>query len=115
MIGSGPTALDHTTLADCRAVLERFGVHRALGCDDVDELRLSRIVFFDSLTSSLSPFSFMRQYQFAETPKDPSLFERVENIVLVDSQLALDAMSREAEVCVCLCAIADCVRQPTIQ
>lgn len=36
---------------------------------------------------------FMQDYRFQETPKDSTIFERVSNIVLIDSSVALNAMT----------------------
>jgi glycerate 2-kinase len=90
VIASGPTALDRSTLSDVRGVIDRFALHRSLGFDDAD--------------------AFMRAYKFHETPKEESVFERVTNIVLVDSQVALNAMrcARGGLACTLLALICIC-------
>jgi glycerate 2-kinase len=80
VVSSGPTALDRTTLADVRRICEKYDIHTAVtggAVGDVDE--------------------FMRQFGFAETPKDAALFDaRVTNIVLLSNVVAVDAMCARA-------------------
>ncbi len=68
-VASGPTALDRRTVADAQRVLARYGVTQGR-----EPARLALV----------------------ETPKDPALFERVTNVVLVSNQIALEAMSAAA-------------------
>lgn len=80
VVSSGPTALDRTTLADVHRICEKYDIHTAVtngAITTVDE--------------------FMRQFGFAETPKDAALFDaRVTNIVLLSNVVAVDAMSARA-------------------
>ncbi len=68
-VASGPTAPDLRTVADAQRVLARYGV--AAGREPA---RLALV----------------------ETPKDPALFERVTNVVLVSNEIALEAMGAAA-------------------
>lgn len=80
VIASGPTALDRTTLATCAEIIERFGIHKRVGGDDC-----------------ASVAQFMRDLNFAETPKDDAAFARhVTNVVLLSNAVAVDAMSARA-------------------
>ena len=65
-ISSGPTVKDATTIADAKAILEKYDI-----------------------TSSTNTV-------FVETPKEEKYFERVSNILFLTSKDALDAMSDEA-------------------
>lgn len=80
VVSSGPTALDRTTLADVHRICEKYDVHTAAtggAVASVDE--------------------FMRQFAFAETPKDAALFDaKVTNIVLLSNVVAVEAMSAKA-------------------
>lgn len=69
MIASGPTVMDTTTIADAKAILEKYnvlGVCRVPNCELV------------------------------ETPKDAEYFARVMNILLVTNETALHAMADRA-------------------
>lgn len=66
VIASGPTVLDTSTVADARAVLEKYGVTAAANIE------------------------------FLETPKEPEYFERVTNLLFLSSKNALEAMRSEA-------------------
>lgn len=68
-IASGPTVKDQTTIADARAVLERYHIH-------VDEK--------------------LKTIALVETPKEDKYFENVLNILLISNQMALSAMAAEA-------------------
>jgi hydroxypyruvate reductase len=68
-VASGPTFLDRRTVVDAQQVLARYGVSQGRAPE-----RLALI----------------------ETPKDPAVFARVTNLVLVSNQLALDAMASAA-------------------
>ena len=67
VIASGPTVLDTSTIADARAVLEKYGVTAAANIE------------------------------FLETPKEDKYFERIHNVLFLSSQNALSAMQEEAE------------------
>ena len=67
-IASGPTVRDDTTVADARAVLEKYGVK--------DEVILASLL---------------------ETPKEDKYFERVRTVMLASNMTALSAMKAEAE------------------
>lgn len=41
--------------------------------------------------------SFMQDYKFQETPKETAIFESVSNVVLIDSSVALKAMTETAQ------------------
>ena len=69
-VASGPTVLDTTTIADARAVLEKY-----------DILNLCKLP----------------ECELTETPKDPEYFQRVHNILFVTTKKALEAMRRTAE------------------
>lgn len=69
-IASGPTVKDTTTVNDAEAVIRRFQVARAIGFD----------------VRSL-----------IETPKEDKYFEKVNNILLVSNQTALQAMIQKSE------------------
>jgi glycerate 2-kinase len=79
VIGSGPTTLDMSTLADVRGVVERFQLHAAL------------------LGQHASADDLLRDFGFAETPKDAGAFERVTNVVLISNAVAVDAMRVRAQ------------------
>ena len=68
-VASGPTVRDETTAAEAREIMEKYGVE-------------SQCAF--------SPEELM------ETPKEEKYFEKVDNIVLVNNSLALDAMGEAA-------------------
>ena len=69
VVASGPTVLDTTTIEDAKAILARYNVLKECRLPDC-ELR--------------------------ETPKDPTFFRRVTNVLMVGNRVALDAMEREA-------------------
>jgi hydroxypyruvate reductase len=69
-VASGPTYPDLRSLADAQRVLARYGVSSGQGAD-----RLALV----------------------ETPKDPAIFARVTNTVVVSNQVALDAMATAAK------------------
>ena len=66
-ISSGPSVRDDSTIGDAGDVLARYKISLPAGA------------------------------QFIETPKEEKYFERVENILIMTSRDALDAMSAEAE------------------
>ncbi|OGY24094.1 MAG: hypothetical protein A2172_00940 [Candidatus Woykebacteria bacterium RBG_13_40_15] len=68
-IGSGPTVLDSSTTADAQALIEKYNV--------LKEAKLSKV-------------------EFTETPKNPIYFEKVANIIVVNSKRAVDAMAKKA-------------------
>ncbi|MFI5260689.1 MAG: glycerate kinase [Candidatus Paceibacteria bacterium] len=65
-IASGPTVPDHSTIADARAVLSKYGI------------------------------SEKDTYIFTETPKEETYFERVTNLLFLTNRTALLAMQSEA-------------------
>lgn len=65
-IASGPTVLDTSTVADARAVLEKYGI------------------------------SAPENVAFIETPKEQNYFERVANVLFLTNRDALGAMQDEA-------------------
>lgn len=67
-VASGPTILDHTTVEDARAVLEKYGIERELGIE----------------------------IPLIETPKEEKYFTRVWNTTVVSNELALNAMAEKA-------------------
>lgn len=69
MVASGPTVRDKTTVADAKAILDTY-----------DLLRVCRLP----------------SCELIETPKDPKIFRRVYNVLIVSNRLALAAMKREA-------------------
>jgi glycerate-2-kinase len=79
VIGSGPTTLDRSTLADVRGVVERFQLHVAVPGQHA------------------SVDDFLRDFGFAETPKDAGAFDRVTNVVLISNAVAVDAMRARAQ------------------
>ncbi|MDP2720596.1 MAG: DUF4147 domain-containing protein [bacterium] len=64
-IGSGPTVLDPTTVKDAAAILAKYDVLKACNLPNCE---------------------------LQETPKDPMLFQRVVNVVVVNDKVAVDAM-----------------------
>ncbi len=68
-IASGPTVLDHTTVEEAKAVLRKFHV-------------LDQVVF-----SGL---------ELTESPKDQKYFQKVENFLIMDNQVATTAMEEAA-------------------
>jgi hydroxypyruvate reductase len=79
VIGSGPTAPDVSTFADARAVLDTFGIADRAPASAVE--RLARGVRGD----------------VAETPKpDDPLFRRVENAVIGNNALVVEAAAARA-------------------
>jgi len=68
-IASAPTALDTSTLEDAKRVFEKYGTEVS---------------------------SFSSEHLF-ETPKDPTLFARAHNQLVVTNMTALEAMARRAE------------------
>jgi len=69
VVASGPTVLDITTVDDARAVLARYNV--------LKECRLPHC-------------------ELRETPKDPTFFRHVTNILMVSNKTALEAMETAA-------------------
>jgi glycerate-2-kinase len=70
VIASGPTVLDSSTIADAERIIVKYDLLRSCkigGCN------------------------------LRETPKDPSLFKRVTNVLVVSNAIAIDAMVREAK------------------
>lgn len=70
MVASGPTVLDLTTVEDAKKVMERYDLLNACKLPDC-ELR--------------------------ETPKDPALFQRVTNVLILGNRTALEAMEEEGK------------------
>ena len=68
-IASGPTVLDHTTIEDAKEVLRKFHV-------------LDQVVFSD--------------LELTESPKDQKYFQKVENFLFMDNQVATTAMEETA-------------------
>lgn len=66
-IASGPTVLDSSTIADAKAVLEKYNIAAS------------------------------KNIEFIETPKEQKYFERVANVLFLTSHSALDAMREDAE------------------
>lgn len=69
-VSSGPTFKDTTTVKDAEAVLEKYNVRGACG---------------------------LKNLELIETPKEEKYFEKVENILLVSNQIALEAMAEAAK------------------
>jgi glycerate 2-kinase len=69
LVGSGPTVRDPSTVADAERVLERYNLPAACG---------------------------VVRFPLVETPKDPAIFDRVRNAVLVSNDVALEAMGAAA-------------------
>ncbi len=69
VIASGPTVLDKTTVVDARKILEKYRVLEKCGIDDC---------------------------QLQETPKNEVLFERVDNILMLNNAHAVEAMAEKA-------------------
>lgn len=69
VVSSGPTVLDTTTVADARLVLDKYKILERCRLPDCD---------------------------LRETPKDPSFFKKVKNILLVSNQVATKAMATRA-------------------
>jgi len=72
LVASGPTVMDESTKEDAQIILESY-----LG---------------DGLSGGENYVSFLK-----ETPKDRKLFVGVDNILLVNNKMALEAMREEAE------------------
>ncbi len=68
IIASGPTVLDQTTVHDASEILSRYGIVKACRMPDCD---------------------------LRETPKDPALFKKIANVLLMTNAVALDAMKAE--------------------
>jgi len=68
-IASGPTVIDHTSIADARAVLDKYNILEKVGMPDLE---------------------------LTETPKDNKYFQRVDNFLIVDNSLATSAMEDKA-------------------
>lgn len=66
-IASGPTVMDSSTIADAKAVLEKYNT-----------------------TAS-------KNIELIETPKEQKYFERISNVLFLTNHSALDAMKEEAE------------------
>ena len=75
VIGSGPTVPDHTTFADARAILKKYGIWKQVPA-----------AIRERLSSAVQ-----------ETPKrgDP-IFARVQNLIVGSNRLAVDAAALEA-------------------
>lgn len=69
VVASGPTVLDLTTIADAKEVLQKY-----------DVLKVCRLP----------------NCNLKETPKDPKIFDRVYNVLVVSNRHALQAMKQEA-------------------
>lgn len=69
-IASGITVIDRTTISEAEAVLKKFDIYNRTKLDKIE---------------------------LSETPKEEKFFEKVTNLVLVDSQSALVAMSQKAK------------------
>ncbi|TAK04072.1 DUF4147 domain-containing protein [Patescibacteria group bacterium] len=69
-VASGPTVLDQTTIDDARRIMDRY----------------------DPLKACKLPACELR-----ETPKDPALFQRVTNVLILGNRTALAAMEEEGE------------------
>lgn len=70
LVASGPTMYDETTLADASKILAKYGI--------LDVCKLPRC-------------------ELVETPKDPKLFEKIENFLLVSAEIGIKAMQEKAE------------------
>jgi len=68
VIASGPTVQDPTTLTDVKHIIEKYHLQSVVSVDDGEE-----------------------------TPKDPSYFTNVSNILMVSNITALNAMRKKAE------------------
>lgn len=69
-IASGPTVKDTTTVSDAKRILDKYGICEKCGFSE------------ESLI---------------ETPKENKYFERVENVLIVSNQNALEAMKKKSE------------------
>ena len=69
IIASGPTVMDPSTVADAQGILAKYGVAAA---------------------------SETGRCVLVETPKDPDIFERVHDALVVSNDVALEAMAAEA-------------------
>lgn len=68
-IASGPTVMDHTTIADAKQVMEKYSI-------------LEKVALVD--------------LEFSETPKEEKFFQKVENFLIMDNSVATAAMEEEA-------------------
>src|SRR3989344_1529062 len=69
-VASGPTFKDTTTIKDAEAALAEYGVPEKCGLEGCGLI---------------------------ETPKEDKYFERVHNVLMVDNQMAVDAMAKRAK------------------
>lgn len=69
-IASGPTVMDSSTVDDARAIIDKYDI---LGMTELDTI------------------------DFSETPKDPTVFQHVENILILDPVTAVTAMEQKAK------------------
>jgi glycerate 2-kinase len=80
VIASGPTSADHSTYADALGVLEKYGLMDV--CPESIFTHLSRGA----------------KGLFPETPKEgDAIFERVENTVIANNRMAIEAAKKKAE------------------
>ncbi|MGH7783438.1 MAG: glycerate kinase type-2 family protein, partial [Candidatus Binatia bacterium] len=79
-IGSGPTAADPSTFADCRGIIEHYGLQKKM------PLAVTRLLQKGA------------RGELEETPKpsDP-VFDRVQNVIIGNNRLALETAKRQAE------------------
>ncbi len=68
-IASGPTVLDHTSVADAQKILKKFHIE--------EQVSLSEL-------------------ELTETPKDPKYFQKVDNFLIMDNEVATTAMEEAA-------------------
>lgn len=69
-IASGATVLDPSTIEDAQAIIQKYDTLRRLNLETIE---------------------------FTESPKDPALFEHVDNILVLDPTSAVEAMHLKAE------------------
>ncbi len=69
-IASGPTVMDTSTTDDARAIIDKYKI---LEMTDLETIN------------------------FSETPKDPTVFQHVENILILDPTTAVTAMEQKAQ------------------
>ncbi len=69
VIASGPTVMDTTTVVEAQEILDRYDLLRACKLPDCE---------------------------LKETPKDPKIFKRVTNILLMSNRVAIEAMEQKA-------------------
>ncbi len=68
-IASGPTVMDHSSVADAKQVLDKYKILEKVNMPDLELL---------------------------ESPKDEKLFQKVENFLIMDNSVATAAMEEEA-------------------